>query len=105
MILCVAKNWQEFDKWRERNVVYIGDKRQLELINPADVEDIKFIGTNFREHPVYFSDELFAFQVNQSLARNGTDIRVTVGEVKPTPPWYKRWLSFLSADTGFPSGY
>lgn len=88
MIICIAKNYQEFEKWRDERVVYVGDVQSLEKIDPADVHDIRFVGDNYREHPIYFSDALLEFQMNVVLAKRGDDKRVHLGDLPK--PWYKK---------------
>lgn len=91
MIVCIAKNYQEFEKWRDHKVVYVGDKFQLAKINPADVREVIFVGDNYRDHPFYFSDELLEFQMNVSLAKRGDGRSVRINELKK-PSWFKRLL-------------
>lgn len=96
MIICIAENYQEFEKWRDERVIYVGDERQLELIDPNDVRDIRFVGKNFRNHPIYFSDKLLEFQMNVALAKRGEGEKVNITKVVRQKPWYKRILGVLS---------
>lgn len=70
-IVCVARNYQEFEEWRDKRVVYVGDKSHLARLDPSQVRDVVFVGENYRYHPIYFSDELLDFQCAVSLAKNG----------------------------------
>lgn len=61
MIIVVAKNYQSYKGWLEDAVRYVGDI-DLHKVDPATVSRVLFVGDNFRDHPVYFSDELLELQ-------------------------------------------
>lgn len=73
MIAVVAGNYGEFREWLEKQFVYIGDKMDIEKLNPAEVEHVLFVG-NSDKHPLYFSDDLLKFQFQIALASTGKDL-------------------------------
>lgn len=105
MIVCVARNYPEFKKWRDDLVVYVGDADALSRIDPADVREIVFVGENYRQHPVYFSDAMLEFQMNVALAKRGDDLRVNINNLPKKQPWYIRLSEFLfGVDEGWTGG-
>lgn len=84
MIAVVAGNHQEFEDWIGENFVYIGDKYMIEAIDPSDIDSFAFVG-NFRDHPIYFSDELLTLQMKVAAKKVGLEIDIQ------DPPKRKRW--------------
>lgn len=76
MIAVVAGNHDEFEAWLREQFVYVGDKDTIDSLNPADIDSFAFVG-NFRDHPIYFSDDLLKFQIECAAARMGLDAEVT----------------------------
>lgn len=83
MIVCIAKNYQTFKNWRDDHVVYVGDRWALAKIDPANVKEIRFIGDDFRDQPLYFTDEFLEFQFNVALAKRGDGLTAHVNAHVP----------------------
>lgn len=69
MIVVIARDYQHFIKWLEEEICYVGDADDLARINPSEVSEIKFVGENYCDHPIYFSDYLLKFQMAVSKLR------------------------------------
>lgn len=76
----LAANHDEFQKWLDGQFIYIGDPDTLALLDPEQIKKVVLVG-NFREHPIYWTDQLLNFQMEVSA--------------KYYTPKYTWWQTFL----------